>query len=66
MQKYKTKEELQAEFEALTAEYQAWMKEQGLNLGPAEEHHLDDDLTAAQQKWLQKFRAKWDAVGFER
>jgi hypothetical protein len=66
MQKYKTKEEIQAEFDALTAEYDAWMKEQGLSLGLADEHLFDDDLTAAQQKWLQKFCGKWEGIGFER
>lgn len=44
----------------LTAEYAAWNKANGLNLGSADEHLFDDDLTEAQLSWLTRFCARWE------
>ena len=46
----------------LTAEYTAWNKAQGLDLGSADEHMYDEDLTAEQQNWVQNFVERWECV----
>ena len=51
-----------AEINALTDEYQAWNKAQGLDLGSADEHLNDDSLTGEQQQWLSDFCERWDAA----
>lgn len=47
---------------ALTKEYAAWNKANGLNLGSADEHLHDDNLTEAQRSWLARFSARWEHV----
>lgn len=44
----------------LTDEYAAWNKANGLNLGSADEHLFDDDLTDEQRKWLRDFSQRWE------
>jgi hypothetical protein len=44
----------------LIAEYAAWNKAQGLDLGSADEHVWDEDLTDAQRAWLRNFVVRWD------
>lgn len=51
----------------LIDEYEKWQKEQGLNLGSADEHLEDDSLTKTQQTYLVEFCKRWDkATDFER
>ena len=47
---------------ALCDEYAAWNKAQGLNLGSADEHYFDEELTEAQRQWVRDFGRRWDAV----
>lgn len=44
----------------LCREYADWNAEQGLNLGSADEHLFDADLTKEQRLWLASFSARWD------
>ena len=55
-------DEIDVELTALTREYEAWQKEQGLKLGSADEHIFDENLTEAQRKWLRKFSARWEGA----
>lgn len=50
------------EFDALVAEYTAWNKAQGLDLGSADEHLFDESLTDAQRAWVQDFSERWEAM----
>ena len=54
--------EIEAELNTLTREYEAWQKEQGLKLGSANEHLFDENLTDAQRKWLQAFSQRWEGA----
>ena len=54
--------EIEAELNTLTREYEAWQKEQGLKLGSADEHLFDENLTDAQRKWLQAFSQRWEGA----
>lgn len=58
-----TKEQIEtlidADIDALTAEYTAWNKANGLDLGSADEHLFDDDLTEEQRAWLVDFSERW-------
>lgn len=54
--------EIDAELNALTQEYAAWNKAQGLNLGSADEHLLDETLTEKQREWLRDFSRRWEAA----
>ena len=45
---------------ALCAEYAAWNKSNGLNLGSADEHHFDEYLTEEQREWVRDFSARWE------
>lgn len=45
---------------ALTSDYEAWLKLEGLNLGSADEHYQDASLTLAQLDWLHDFGRRWD------
>jgi len=51
-----------AELSALTGQYNAWQRDQGLNLGSADEHLFDENLTEAQKKWLQDFSQRWEVA----
>ncbi len=42
--------------------YENWNTSQNLNLGSADEHMFDEDLTVEQQKWLKRFVAIWEAA----
>ena len=53
-------DENDAELDALTQEYAAWNKAQGLNLGSADEHLFDETLTGKQREWLQDFCRRWE------
>lgn len=44
----------------LIAEYEAWNKAQGLNLGSADEHLFDEALTDGQRRWLADFCERWE------
>jgi len=53
--------------EALTEEYDEWNRQQGLNLGSADEHLFDTALTEDQRKWLHEFVGRSDeAEEFDR
>ena len=54
--------EIDAELDSLTAEYQAWQRQQGLKLGSADEHLFDENLTEAQRVWLQAFSRRWEGA----
>lgn len=54
--------EIEAELNTLTREYEVWQKEQGLKLGSADEHLFDENLTDAQRKWLQAFSQRWEGA----
>jgi hypothetical protein len=54
--------EIEAELNTLTREYEARQKEQGLKLGSADEHLFDENLTDAQRKWLQAFSQRWEGA----
>lgn len=45
---------------ALTSDYEAWLKLEGLNLGSADEHYQDASLSLAQLVWLHDFGRRWD------
>jgi hypothetical protein len=49
----------------LCREYLAWNKEQGLDLGSADEHLFDETLTDDQRAWLHRFCERWDAAADE-
>jgi hypothetical protein len=53
-------DEINAELDALTREYAAWNKAQGLNLGSADEHMFDETLTEGQREWLRDFSRRWE------
>jgi hypothetical protein len=44
----------------LIDEYTKWNKANGLNLGSADEHIFDEDLTNEQRAWLRSFVLRWD------
>lgn len=44
----------------LIDEYVRWNAAQGLNLGSADEHIFDENLTAEQRAWLADFGQRWD------
>jgi hypothetical protein len=46
----------------LIGEYETWNKINGLDLGSADEHLFDEDLTDAQRAWLRNFSARWEQV----
>ncbi|PNV26647.1 hypothetical protein, partial [Xanthomonas citri] len=46
----------------LTTLYEAWNKEQGLSLGPVEEHLFDESLTLAQLSWVREFYSRWEIM----
>jgi hypothetical protein len=46
-----TRTETEAKLDALSREYAAWNKAQGLNLGSADEHLFDDTLTDHILSW---------------
>lgn len=46
--------------DAMTLEYEAWMKHEGLNLSSADEHLFDPKLTLAQLEWVREFAERWD------
>lgn len=48
---------------ALVAEYEAWLKEQGLedDTGSADELALHPDITPEQNRWLADFIKRWNA-----
>ncbi len=48
--------------DGLTAEYVAWNKAQGLDLGSADEHLHDESLTEKQRLWLSAFNTRWQAT----
>ena len=48
------------ELAELTAEYAEWNKAQGLDLGSADEHIFDENLTPKQRQWLCVFCARWE------
>lgn len=48
--------------DALVDEYQAWNKANGLDLGSADEHLFDENLTADQRGWLKDFVERWEMV----
>jgi hypothetical protein len=49
-------------FAFLTEEYAEWNKRQGLNLGSADEHYFDENLTEAQRAWLIDFGHRWEQM----
>lgn len=49
-------------FSALVEEYTAWNKAQGLDLGSADEHCYDEDLTEEQRVWVRDFCERWNAM----
>lgn len=51
---------IDADLEHLTAIYVAWNKEQGLELGSADEHTHDEGLTEAQREWVREFSERWE------
>ena len=53
---------IDTELNSLTSEYKAWNKAQGLNLGSADEHLFDENLTAEQRKWLRDFSQRWEGA----
>ncbi|CAN7526274.1 hypothetical protein LJR168_003778 [Pseudoxanthomonas sp. LjRoot168] len=46
--------------DAMTLEYEAWMKLEGLDLTSADEHLFDPKLTLAQLEWVREFTERWD------
>jgi len=46
----------------LIEEYELWNKENGLNLGSADEHLWDERLTPAQRVWLADYCQRWETV----
>lgn len=44
----------------LSDAYMAWQKQQGLDLGSADEHLHDEALTDLQRAWLKGFCARWE------
>lgn len=50
----------QAKLDALCAEYAEWNKSQNLNLGNADEHIADEELTDQQRGWLVDFCKRWN------
>lgn len=51
-----------ADLAALCDEYTAWNKAQGLDLGSADEHMFDEDLTEEQRAWVRDFSERWEDV----
>jgi RNase_H superfamily len=54
--------EIEAELAALSQEYDAWNKAQGLSLGSADEHLFDENLTPEQRTWLRNFSQRWEGA----
>lgn len=52
----------QESMNALIAEYEAWNKAQGLDLGSADEHLYDETLTQSQRDWLADFVKRWTEI----
>ena len=48
---------------ALVDEFEAWNESQRLNLGSADEHHDDPNLTEEQRAWLKDFSRRWKEAG---
>jgi hypothetical protein len=46
----------------LCTEYEAWNKANGLNLGSADEHLWDENLTTEQRRWLADFYHRWEEM----
>ena len=46
----------------LTAEYEAWQRDNGLKLGPPKAHLEDGELSKAQREWLLRFMKRQKAV----
>jgi hypothetical protein len=56
-----TMNEIEAELDALIAEYEAWQKQQGLELGSAADGiPFGENLTDAQRTWLRDFAQRWE------
>jgi hypothetical protein len=55
-----TRAETETKLDALTREYAAWNKAQGLNLGSADEHLFDETLTEVQRAWVRDFSRRWE------
>lgn len=49
----------------LTEEYDAWNLKNGLDLGSADEHLFDENLTPEQRAWLRDFSARWEKAEAE-
>jgi hypothetical protein len=46
----------------LIHEYKVWNAEQGLDLGSANEHLFDDNLSDEQRQWLRSFCYRWEVA----
>jgi hypothetical protein len=56
-----TMNEIEAELDALLAEYEAWQNQQGLELGsPSEGIPFAETMTDAQRTWLRGFAQRWE------
>ena len=55
-----TPAETETKLGALTREYAAWNKAQGLNLGSADEHLFAETLSEAQPAWVRDFSKRWE------
>lgn len=49
------------EIEMLCREYKAWNERNNLNLGSADDHLYDENLTPEQQDWVRNFSTRWEA-----
>jgi hypothetical protein len=55
--------EIEAELDALNAEYEAWQKQQDLELGsPDQGIPFDETMTVAQRTWLRDFAQRWESA----
>ena len=58
-----TMNEIEDKLDALIAEYEAWQKQQGLNLvSPHEGIPFDENMTDAQRTWLRDFAQRWESA----
>ena len=48
------------ELATLTAEYTAWNVANELDLGSADEHMFDENLTEEQREWIRNFCERWE------
>lgn len=49
----------------LIAEYKRWNDAEGLDLGSADEHLNDPDLSEVQREWLEDFVRRWNLAANE-